>query len=95
VHSNAFMSNMIYVKKPVELIIFMSVAVGPFWQTETCRTFLLCAFARANYIDVNTARKTVKQTTGSLLAIRCLLFLIGLMGISSIKAVFNMHLGVH
>jgi hypothetical protein len=39
---------------------------------------------RANYADVNTTRKTVKQMTGSLLAIRGLLFLIGLK-LSSIK----------
>jgi hypothetical protein len=69
--------------------------VGPFRQTETCRTFLLRAVVRANYIDVNTTRKTVKQMTGSLLAIRGLLFLIGLIGISSIKTVLNMHLVVH
>jgi hypothetical protein len=31
--------------------------VGPFRQTETCLTFLLRAFVRANYIDVNTTRK--------------------------------------
>jgi superfamily I DNA/RNA helicase len=31
--------------------------VGRFQQTETCRAFLLRAFARANYIDVNTTRK--------------------------------------
>jgi hypothetical protein len=31
--------------------------VGPFWQTEPCRTFFLRAFARTNYIDVNTTRK--------------------------------------
>jgi hypothetical protein len=31
--------------------------VGPFRQIETCRTFILRAFARANYADVNTTRK--------------------------------------
>jgi hypothetical protein len=48
---------------------------------------------RANYIDVSTTRKKAKQATGSLLAIRGLLFLIGLIRLSSIKTVLNMHLG--
>jgi hypothetical protein len=76
VHSNAFMSNMIYVKKSVELIIFMSVG----------------GTVSANRNVLIRLEKTVKQMTGSLLAIRGLLFLIGLK-LSSIKTVFNMRLG--
>jgi hypothetical protein len=48
---------MIYVKKYVEVIIFMSVSGTVSAKTETCCTFLLCAVARANYIDDNTTRK--------------------------------------
>jgi hypothetical protein len=55
------MSNMIYVKKSVEVIIFMPVGGTVSAKTEMCRTFLLCAGARVNLIDVNTTRKTVKM----------------------------------
>jgi hypothetical protein len=69
--------------------------VGPFRQTETCRTFLLRAFARANYIDVNTTRKNGQ--TGNKIAVGdpWSVVLDWLKRISSIKTVLNMHLGVH
>jgi hypothetical protein len=56
------MSNMIYAKKSVEvIIILMSVGGTVLAKTETCRTFLLSAVARVNFKDVDTTRKTVKN----------------------------------
>jgi hypothetical protein len=56
------MGNMIYVKKSVEMIIIlMSVGGIVLAKTEMCRTFLLRAVARVNFLDVDTTRKAVKN----------------------------------
>jgi hypothetical protein len=86
-HSNAFMSNMIYVKKSVEVIIILKSVGGTVSaKIETCRTILLHTVAHVNLIDLNTTRKNDQNwMTGSLLAIRGRLFLIGLEVLSSIN----------
>jgi hypothetical protein len=85
-----------YVKKSVEAIIFLSVGGTVLARTETCHTFLLLAVARVNLIDVNTTKKNGQDgCQDCYLRSMAGCFLIGLIGLSSIKTVLNMHLVVH
>jgi hypothetical protein len=96
VHSNASMSNMIYVKKPIELIIFMSVGGTVSTNRNVSYVSPTRVCARVNYIDVNTTRKNGQTDDRIAVGDPWSLVFDWLKRISSIKkTVLNMHLGVH